>query len=151
MSERAGLFDGDTDFDVSGFAPRKTVPPTESASPEKIRKVSEASSFRSREPAPAKLTPQPKREPRRHRTGRNVQLSLKVRAETRGLILCRRRRGRMGTWRGPRQGGRRSAKGTRSEEDCLIFAVQRKRAAGQGRGPGRLSVHGKIGRSLFVF
>ena len=80
MSERAGLFDGDTDFDVSGFVPRKTVPPTESASPEKIRKVSEASSFRSREPAPAK--PTPKREPRRHRTGRNVQLSLKVRAET---------------------------------------------------------------------
>jgi hypothetical protein len=82
MSERAGLFDGDTDFDVAGFAPRKSVPPTESASPEKIRKVSEASSFRSREPIPAKLPPAPKREPRRHRTGRNVQLSLKVRAET---------------------------------------------------------------------
>jgi hypothetical protein len=83
MSERAGLFDGDTDFDVSGFAPRKTVPPQESASPEKIRKVSEASNFRSREAAPAKLPATPKREPRRHRTGRNVQLSLKVRAETR--------------------------------------------------------------------
>jgi hypothetical protein len=82
MSERAGLFDGDTDFDVSGFAPRKTMPLTDNASPEKIRKVSEASNFKSREAAPAKLTT-PKREPRRHRTGRNVQLSLKVRAETR--------------------------------------------------------------------
>ena len=83
MSERAGLFDGDADFDVSGFAPRKTVPPKDSTPPEKIRKVSEASNFRSREPAPAKPPPTPKREPRRHRTGRNVQLSLKVRAETR--------------------------------------------------------------------
>ena len=81
MSERAGLFDGDTDFDVSGFAPRKTVPPTESASPEKTG-GSPKIEFRSREPAPAKLPPTPKREPRRHRTGRNVQLSLKVRAET---------------------------------------------------------------------
>ena len=82
MSERAGLFDGDSDFDVSGFAPRKTAPPKDSTPQEKIRKVSEASSFRSREPAPAK-PPTPNREPRRHRTGRNVQLSLKVRAETR--------------------------------------------------------------------
>jgi hypothetical protein len=82
MSERAGLFDGETDFDVSGFAPRKGEGPQEKALPEKIRKVSEASSFRSREPVAPKPPQAAKREPRRHRTGRNVQLNLKVRSET---------------------------------------------------------------------
>lgn len=84
MSERASIFDNDTDFDVSGFVARKEARGGGAPS-EVVRAVSEASSFRSREPAarPAQpLQEAPKREPRRYRTGRNVQLNIKVRAET---------------------------------------------------------------------
>lgn len=84
MAERAGLFEDAEDFDVAGFAPKKPTrnepaPPTEA-----IRAVSEASNFRSREPGPAIAAPPTgnKREPRRHRTGRNVQFNVKLRAET---------------------------------------------------------------------
>lgn len=88
MSERASIFDDSTtDFDVSGFTPKKQEDRGGGASTDTVRAVSEAASFRSREPAPA-ITPvqpaqeAPKREPRRYRTGRNVQLNIKVRAET---------------------------------------------------------------------
>ena len=87
MSERASIFDsGDTDFDVSGFVPKKEER-TGEAPREIVRAVSEASRFPSREPvrtaAPAKKTSMAQtREPRRHRTGRNVQLNIKVRSET---------------------------------------------------------------------
>ena len=77
--ERAKLF-GEDDLDVSGFAPK---PP---ARPEQVRGVAEGAGFRSREPVPpppahmaAELPP--RREQRRYRTGRNVQLNLKVRQE----------------------------------------------------------------------
>lgn len=70
---RAGIFDTD---DLSDFAPRTSLP---QAKPEEVRAVAEAASFVSREgdvpPGP------PQRSPRRHRTGRNVQLNLKVRQE----------------------------------------------------------------------
>jgi hypothetical protein len=85
MSERASIFD-DTEFDVSGFAPRREERGG-ATPPEVVRVVSEAAQFRSREPAPQTLvTESPlapsKREPRRYRTGRNTQLNIKVRAET---------------------------------------------------------------------
>lgn len=85
--ERAKLFGDDDDLDVSGFAPK---PP---ARPEQVRGVAEGAGFRSREPgppppaaepprAPAPMPePSPRREQRRYRTGRNVQLNLKVRQE----------------------------------------------------------------------
>ena len=85
--ERAKLFGDDDDLDVSGFAPK---PP---ARPEQVRGVAEEAGFRSREPAPPPLPvvaarasapspePPPRREQRRYRTGRNVQLNLKVRQE----------------------------------------------------------------------
>jgi len=86
MSERASIFDSNPDFDVAGFVPKREgreggMPP------EILRAVSEASSFRSREPVPAekpalKKQESFKREPRRYRTGRNVQLNIKVRSET---------------------------------------------------------------------
>jgi len=86
MSERAGIFDDQTDFDVSSFVPSREkraggVPP------DVVRAVSEASQFPSRQAAPAKTTTEkqpepPRKEPRRYRTGRNVQLNVKVRAET---------------------------------------------------------------------
>jgi hypothetical protein len=79
-SERAKLFGGDDDLDLSGFTPR---PP---ARPEEVRGVAEGAGFRSREPSaaqeklPAASDPT-RREQRRYRTGRNVQLNLKVRQE----------------------------------------------------------------------
>ncbi len=82
MSERASVFDGATDFDVSGFAPKKTNASKTETPPEAIRAVSEASSFRSREPVASKQGKSSKRERRRYRTGRNVQLNIKVRDET---------------------------------------------------------------------
>jgi hypothetical protein len=76
-TERASIFGTDGDFDVSGFAPQK---PRSDAPRERIRQVSEASEFRSREPERA---PTADAEPRSYRTGRNIHLNIKVRAETR--------------------------------------------------------------------
>ena len=77
---RAGIFDLEDDLDVSGFAPRAAG--RSAVKPEQVRAVSEAAQFQSREPrsdaAPATLT---KREPRRYRTGRNMQLNIKARTE----------------------------------------------------------------------
>ena len=81
---RASIFDED-DIDITAFAPKsgpdRTAPP-----PEAVRAVAEAANFRSRERgspavAPA-VSPEPaKRQPRRHRTGRNVQFNIKVSQE----------------------------------------------------------------------
>jgi hypothetical protein len=80
---RAGVFDTDDDLDVSGFAPKKPEQSAKPAAPEEVRAVSEGSSFRSREPAARKpQTTRYKREPRLYRTGRNIQLNVKVRQET---------------------------------------------------------------------
>jgi hypothetical protein len=87
MSERASIFDSATDFDLSGFEPRKEKRGGDAA-PDTIRAISEASNFRSREPVvpvnelPAKEDHASKRVPRRYRTGRNVQLNIKVSPET---------------------------------------------------------------------
>jgi len=86
MSERASIFESDTDFDVSGFMPKKDEGGGETPR-EIVRAVSEASNFPSREPVktppPAKqASTAQRREPRRYRTGRNVQLNIKVRSET---------------------------------------------------------------------
>lgn len=82
MAERAQLFDGNDDFDVSAFTPKKTTAPAPSA--EAVRAVSESASFKSREPAPAAAaTPRPAaKKQRRRRTGRNLQLNVKVAAAT---------------------------------------------------------------------
>lgn len=73
---RAPLFGNDDDLDLSAFTPK-------AAKPEQVRDVAEQAGFRSREPAtPASPRTEPAREPRRHRTGRNVQFNLKVRRET---------------------------------------------------------------------
>jgi hypothetical protein len=71
MSERAGIFDSGSDFDVAGFAPQK---PKEAAPREKVRQVSEAASFKSREPEQKR----PQRESRIYRTGRNGQFNIKA-------------------------------------------------------------------------
>ena len=82
MAERAGIFDQADDFDVSAFAPKK--PAAKSAAeppPEAVRAVSETANFKSREPAPVKAA-SVKKPQRRRRTGRNLQLNLKVAAPT---------------------------------------------------------------------
>jgi hypothetical protein len=80
--ERASIFSED-DLDVSAFKPKPVaqLPTRPAAKPEQVREVSEAASFRSREPKPAPVDQPPPREQRRHRTGRNVQLNIKARAE----------------------------------------------------------------------
>ena len=79
--ERASIFDADSDLDVSGFTPRPVEEPA--VRREQVRAVSEAASFRSREPRqPTLPTAPPRREQRRYRTGRNVQINIKARAET---------------------------------------------------------------------
>ncbi len=81
---RAGVFDAEDELDVSGFAPKKVEPGSKPVAPEQVRAVSEGSSFRSREPAGRTAPPaaRPRREPRLYRTGRNIQLNVKVRQET---------------------------------------------------------------------
>lgn len=91
-SQRASVFDQGPDIDVSGFAPRTKAKPA--AQPEQIKAISETANFVSREPtrslpraaptqvARASQTDPILREPRRHRTGRNIQQNIKARAET---------------------------------------------------------------------
>jgi hypothetical protein len=76
-SSRASIFE-DSDLDLSGFTPGASAP---AAAPEAVRAVTQAANFVSRESKVAK--PQaPQRPPRRHRTGRNIQLNLKASQET---------------------------------------------------------------------
>jgi hypothetical protein len=80
MPGRASPFDQSDDLDVSGFAPKPVSRPA--ARLDEVRSVSEAAQFQSREPQrnPAPAAPT-KRETRRYRTGRNVQLNIKARTE----------------------------------------------------------------------
>jgi hypothetical protein len=84
---RANIFGDDESpsLDVTGFAPKMNSDPKAPA-PEEVRAVSQAAKFTSREPtAGTKADPKTKttkREPRRYRTGRNVQLSVKASKET---------------------------------------------------------------------
>jgi hypothetical protein len=97
--ERAKLF-GDTsidDIDLSTFAP-KAVPAASLPTREQVKEVSQAVNFPSREAQ--RLTPEkmPKREPRIHRTGRNVQFQAKATQATidRFYAICDQSDWRMG-------------------------------------------------------
>ena len=76
--KRASIFEAESELDVSGFAPKDVVTPK--LQPEQVRAVSEAANFQSREPPREILADSRKREPRRYRTGRNIQLNIKARA-----------------------------------------------------------------------
>lgn len=92
MSERASIFGNDEttaptpDFDVTGFAPKKHDAKQKAIPVETVRAVSHAANFPSREAQPIIVKERPAavpaRETRRHRTGRNVQLNIKVKSET---------------------------------------------------------------------
>jgi hypothetical protein len=76
---RASIF-ADDELDVSSFSPKtgadQSAPPAE-----KVKTVAEEARFHSREPKPAAAA-EPKRTPRRHRTGRNIQFNVKASQET---------------------------------------------------------------------
>jgi hypothetical protein len=83
MTDRASVFDDAADFDVSGFTPQPPKVQEKKIPVEKVRAISEAANFPSREAfAPPQPAPEAPREQRRYRTGRNVQLNLKVKPET---------------------------------------------------------------------
>ena len=72
--QRAPIFTED-ELDLSDF---QAAPPGQGrgfASPHQVRQVAESAAFRSREPIPIPVY-------RRYRTGRNVQLNIKVRQDT---------------------------------------------------------------------
>lgn len=75
---RASIFGESGELDVSGFAPKKATDATAPA-PQRVRAVAEAADFRSRDP---KMGGEGDRQPRRYRTGRNVQLNLKASQQT---------------------------------------------------------------------
>lgn len=91
MNDRAKLFEDDADdLDLSAFKPKEGPRPA-APDPEQVRAVSEAAKFTSREPKAAKpktaaapapvvqaAPAAPKREPRRHRTGRTVQFNCRT-------------------------------------------------------------------------
>lgn len=92
MSNRANLFE-DNDLDLSEFKPVEGPQPV-GPDPEQVRAVAEAAKFTSRETKPAKAQPArpepvatkaepaaPKREPRRHRTGRTMQFNCRTTKE----------------------------------------------------------------------
>jgi hypothetical protein len=83
MSERASIFDSsaEVEFDVSEFAPKK-INPSSPAPPDAVRAIAEEAKFVSREPAKSRESPPIKKEPRRHRTGRNVQVNIKALQDT---------------------------------------------------------------------
>jgi hypothetical protein len=81
---RASIFGGDETevLDVTSFAP-KTGTEDKAPAAEHVRAVAQAANFKSREPTTVKAEPKAtKRSPRRYRTGRNVQLSVKALAAT---------------------------------------------------------------------
>jgi hypothetical protein len=90
MTDRASLFETSLDSDLSDFAPNLPRPPEQNPPVEAVRAISQAANFPSREaippppspPAPLSVTTDPRPELPRHRTGRNVQLNLKVTTET---------------------------------------------------------------------
>jgi hypothetical protein len=81
MPKRASIFETIPELDVGGFAP-KTETDNKAPAAERVRVVTEAAQFTSREPAPQKPKQQPKRAARRYRTGRNVQFNVKALKET---------------------------------------------------------------------
>lgn len=86
---RSSVFDAEeSDIDLSVFTP-KAAPDTTAPPVEQVKTFADAVNFPSREARPSKaamteqaFTPRRQREPRRHRTGRNIQFNCKATQET---------------------------------------------------------------------
>ncbi len=72
---RAPVFGTEDDLGLGDFKPKTPAPA------DQVKGVAELAGFRSREPSPLPTSEAGRREPRRYRTGRNVQINLKVRQE----------------------------------------------------------------------
>ncbi len=86
MTQRASIFEDTLEVDVSDFSPKKKSD-TKAPTQEQVRAVAEAANFPSRQArdvsaAAAAAKSKTKREPRVHRTGRNVQFNVKASQET---------------------------------------------------------------------
>jgi len=80
--KRVSIFEESGALDVDSFAPKTAIDAT-APNPQQVRAVAQAANFKSREPAAApNIETQFKRVPRRYRTGRNIQLNVKVSQET---------------------------------------------------------------------
>ena len=66
---------------MSAVSRQKIPQPRSAVPPEQVRAVSQALNLQSRESAPPVIPEPRRREPRRYRTGRNIQLNIKARAE----------------------------------------------------------------------
>jgi hypothetical protein len=88
MAKRSSIYDdaAETDkalhpLDLSRFQPEPEAP-TPAIDRDRLKEISEASNFPSRQPNRTPQMPEkpgtPKREPRIHRTGRNVQFNVKA-------------------------------------------------------------------------
>ena len=84
MSQRASIFEDTLEVDLSDFSPKKR-PDTKAPTQEQVRAVAEAANFPSRQArdvssaaAAVAVKSKTKREPRIHRTGRNVQFNVKA-------------------------------------------------------------------------
>lgn len=69
------------ELDLGAFAP-KTSLDTKAPRPEQVRAVAQAAKFHSREPATPKSEVKAKRAARQYRTGRNIQVNVKICQET---------------------------------------------------------------------
>ncbi|MGA2250933.1 hypothetical protein [Terracidiphilus sp.] len=80
---RASVFgeDADSALDVGAFSPKTSID-TEAPPVEKVKEVSKAAQFSSRQPVAPKPEKQHKRLPRVYRTGRNVQFGAKASQKT---------------------------------------------------------------------
>ena len=80
---RASIFDedGEAGLDVASFAPKTSTDP-KAPTPEKVRAVTKAAKFTSRQAPVLEPEVRAKRVPRVYRTGRNVQLNVKVSQQT---------------------------------------------------------------------
>jgi hypothetical protein len=85
---RASIFENVPDVDLSNFAPKARAD-KQAPSQEQVKAVAEAANFPSRQAAaPVSAKPSAKRTGRVYRTGRNVQINVKVSQETLDAIYA---------------------------------------------------------------
>jgi hypothetical protein len=80
MNKRVSIFDDAAELDVGAFKPETALAPEPDY--EKLKAISEASNFPSRQAKPLQASAPTRREPRRHRTGRTAQFNVRTTPQT---------------------------------------------------------------------
>ena len=80
MNKRASIFDDAAELDVGAFQPEAA--PVPEPDRQKLKAISEASNFPSRQAKPLQASAPVRREPRRHRTGRTAQFTVRTTPQT---------------------------------------------------------------------